>query len=152
MQTEPKAEPNRRNLQRSISIAPDVNAMLERIGNASEYISASVRQRWQRWSRALGELRQAGWENNEILAACEALNGSVHFEQLAVWAPRVARELVDWHKTEQAAKWKLARAHEERIEKLGENAMLATALVVVVAEFWSGNDALLISLGQKRGA
>lgn len=47
-----------------------------RCHNTSHYFSELLTRNWAHWRRALFAAQASGWGNDDILAACKALNGS----------------------------------------------------------------------------
>ena len=128
--------------KRNLTLADDVNALLDRVGNASEYISKVVTQRWREWTEALAMLRAAQWSSGELLAACDVLNG--------YWlvghgrsGQFVAAELQDGQRLNDiCSKWDIApKTWKLRVLQVAERPEIAIALVTLVEEFWTGNEA-----------
>lgn len=85
--------------------------------------------------QALEKLRAQGWTCNEILAACDVLNGCWSFVHNPTWH-RASME----DGPEYAEKWEIDS--ERRLElarQVGESVEIAFALDLVVSEFWAGN-------------
>lgn len=128
--------------RRVMSLPDDVDALLDRVGNASEYISRIVTDRWELWLTALNRLVANGWTSNELLAACEALNG--HW--LTDRADRpvlVAAELREAQQQRRLCeKWNVSpKRWSGRVGLVRASDQMADALVVLAHEFWSGNAA-----------
>lgn len=126
----------------TITVDPDVAALLEKTGNASGYITRAVRERWAAWQDALDTLRACGWRRGEVLSACDALNG-YHLLGPGRAPNAIALELADYARLRglreelgvSPQRWSaLAR-------KVGDDAALALALTTVAQEFWADNDA-----------
>jgi len=124
--------------RKNINLSDATAEQLRRLDNASAYIEKSIDHRWARAVMALDYLRSLGWRSNELLAACDILNGL----WLHVHAP-------EWHGSsmtdgpEYADKWGVPR---DRWQTLADNVSAggATAfcLDLVVSEFWTGNSYL----------
>jgi hypothetical protein len=109
-------------------------------GGASGYIEMVIQQRWEAWTHALRELREAGWSPLELLAACEALNGhilSVRSARSVSAALRDAAELGG-----------LCERHDmkpklwnERVAQVAKSDALAALVATIALEFWAGNKA-----------
>ena len=122
--------------RRNFTLDPDADALLGRVGNASEYLSRTVMRRSRQWTSALDLLRSEGWSSAELLAACEALNGywlagrAAHGGYLAT--------VLDDGLSDAGGRSTIWR---NRFKQLETDAGLATALAILVDEFWSGNAA-----------
>lgn len=57
---------DRRRQKRDFTLSPEALALLERVGNASGYVDALVRQRHEEWSQALVHLLERGWTKPEL--------------------------------------------------------------------------------------
>ncbi len=128
--------PTRGRARRNITLDRDAEALLGRVGNASEYLSRTITRRWRQWTSAVELLRSAGWSGPELLVACEILNGywlagnAAHGAYLAsVLDAGVAKVSL------KGAAWK------SRSAALAKDAGQAAALAIVVDEYWSGNAA-----------
>lgn len=102
----------------------------------SAYLDRLVQDRFQRAQMAVATLHAAEWKSNEILAACDVLNGC----WLHVHAPT-------WHGAsladgpEYAGNWEVSPERwQEMAKQISERQDLAFALDLVVSEFWSGNS------------
>lgn len=138
--------------KRNLTLPDDVNALLERVGNASDYIAKVVQQRWREWTDALATLSAAGWASGELLAACDVLNG--------YWlvghgrsGEFVAAELDDGQRLNDICrKWKISPAKwSERVKQVARQPEIAIALVTIVEEFWAGNEACEAAIRRERG-
>ncbi len=128
--------------RRNLTLDADVDELLGRVGNASDYLSRVIRERWREWTDALATLAARGWTRSEIYAACDALNGT--------WlvgpsrSPQaIALELHD------AARFGALERHGAnadtwgaRVREVAESHEVTHALVAVVTEFWFSNAAL----------
>ena len=128
--------------KRNLTLPADVNALLDQVGNASEYLASVLGQRWQAWTDALATLRGADWSSNEMLAACDVLNG--------YWllghgrsGQFVSVELADAQRLNDiCGKWEIPEARwAERCREVHQDSIVAFALVTLVSEFWTGNEA-----------
>lgn len=123
--------PTRSRARRNVSLDHDAEALLARVGNASEYLSRTITRRWKQWTGAVELLRSAGWTPAQIFVACEILNGywlvgnTAHGAYLA---GILRSEVTGAPKT-----WK------QRVDAIAKDAGQATALAIVVDEYWSGN-------------
>lgn len=129
--------------KRNLSVSDDVDQLLDRVGNASEYVDRVVRARWREWTEALDLLVQSGWVRAEILAACDALNGYWMIGSGKSGA-FIAAELEDAERLNKlCAKWDLAPERwAQCYGEIGRSQPLAHALTIVVEEFWTGNEAI----------
>lgn len=125
--------------KRTISIDPAANALLERVSNASGYISQTVLDRWQTWQSALQYLTAQGWRAPELLAACDVLRGHRALGPYSRSATRIAACMAMGRLTEkhdvQPNRW------QECTTRIRSSEMEALALSDLVSEFWSGNQA-----------
>jgi hypothetical protein len=109
--------------------------LLARLDNASGYLDRIVSNNWTRAQFALENLKSTGWKPNEILAACDVLNGC----WLHVADPK-------WHAASLedgsvfSDKWEIDNDRwREMVIQVSENGGLAFSLDLVVSEFWAGN-------------
>lgn len=129
-------EQTRRRHRRNVILADGAEALLARVGNASDYISRTITRRSMQWTAAIHLLREAGWSGTELTVACEALNG-YWLAGNAVDGAFLATVL-----DEEVASAKLQGAMwRKRSQSLRKDTGLAHALTVVVDEFGSGNAA-----------
>lgn len=122
--------------RRNVRLDHDAEALVRRVGNVSEYLSRTIMRRSKQWTSALELLRVAEWTGPELLVACEALNG-YWLAGGAAHGGYLATVLEDGLSKEDAKskKWRA------RGRSLGKDPGLATALAVLVDEYWSGNAA-----------
>ncbi len=122
--------------KRNISLDPDAEALLGRVGNASEYLSRTIMRRSRQWTSALDLLRSAGWTGTELVVACEALNG-YWLSGNAVHGAYLVEVLEDGLGEAEVKKtsWKI------QLGALADDPGQAAALADLVDEFWSGNAA-----------
>lgn len=126
----------------NLSLDAGTRDLLDRVGNASEYISRTIQDRWQSWQESLHVLREGGWRRPEVFAVCDTLNGVWMFGQYR--SPgSVAMELEDAERLNGiCAKWELdPAAWRARIREVADDWPLTLALLDVVAEFWRDNRA-----------
>lgn len=122
--------------RRNIKLDNDAEALLGRVGNASEYLSRTIMRRSMQWTAALELMRAAGWSSSQLVVGCEALNGywlagkAVHGNYLAdVLAEGLSEAEF------KSTGWRV------RLKTLEADPGQATALAILVDEFWSGNEA-----------
>lgn len=124
--------------RKNLHLSEQAVGLLKKMDNASEYVEHMVMTHMTRAIQALEKLRAAGWQSNEILAACGVLNGSWLHVHDPTWH---GHSMADGQ--EYAGGWEVS---EERwIELAGQvstHVDLAFALDLVVAEFWTGNSYL----------
>lgn len=112
--------------------------LLGRVKNASGYIDQLVSTTWTRTQQALLALQGGGWKPEEILAACDVLNGSWLLVQNPTWN---GASMADG--SEYAEKWGIDGVRwKELSEMVLTRVEIAFALDLVVAEFWAGNNHL----------
>jgi hypothetical protein len=61
--------------RRTFTLEDEAHAVLDRLGNYSDYVNKLVLQHGRDWTEALAMLVEHGWQSAEILAACDALRG-----------------------------------------------------------------------------
>jgi len=61
--------------RRTFTLEDEAHALLDGVGNISEYVGKLILQHGRDWTESLARLRECGWQAEEILAACEALQG-----------------------------------------------------------------------------
>jgi hypothetical protein len=133
-------------IKKQLTLAPDVINLLDRVGNISDYIEHAVRERFQRATQSLSTLQAAGWTPNEILAACDVLNGSWLLVQSPTWH---GASMADG--PEYAEKWDITQDRWlELAKQVSTSEHIAFSIDLVVSEFWAGNAHLenLISRGK----
>lgn len=133
----------------TLTIDPDVRARLERTGNASSYISRTIRERLDAAEASLRVLRIEGWKAGEVRAAADALLG-FDLGRFGSDGRLVAAEL------ERAAgdgkiPPELLTRWRSRIDAVRDNAAVSHALCVVLGELWVGNEAVEDSVERLRG-
>jgi hypothetical protein len=131
--------------RKSMTLARDVQEILTDVAtgpsSASAYVEALVRDAEHDWRTSLNHLREAGWDNAALCAACDVLNG-YHLAydpgRPATWA---AMELQDAQALNGiCAKWDLDPAEwTSKIIQVRGHELLARALLTLVREFWRHN-------------
>lgn len=107
-----------------------------KLDKPSRYFSATINQGWPRAMMALDHLRAQGWQANEILAACDVLNGCWLHVHDPTWH---GHSMADG--PEYAGKWEIDPARWlELARQVSESVSAAFALDLVVSEFWAGNS------------
>jgi hypothetical protein len=128
-------------IRKTFSLEVAAITVLERVGNYSDYVSKLVIQHAADWSEALARLRAAGWQPEEILAACDALGGHglASTGRSGTW---LAQELARREDEEGLFRQREVPAPRRRacLTQLAEDAELAHALATVVREHWLGNE------------
>ena len=61
----------------NITVSVEVHSILSSTGNGSAYVDWVIRERWERWHRALMTLEDAGWTSNELIGVLEVLGRHV---------------------------------------------------------------------------
>jgi hypothetical protein len=123
---------------KNLSLSPTTIGLLAKLGNASGYVESSISMRWPRVIQALEHLRARGWQSNEILAACDVLNGCWMFVHDPTWH---GASMTDGQ--EYAVKWDISEKRWKELARVvSESAGVAFALDLVVSEFWTGNTYL----------
>lgn len=123
---------------KNLSLSASTKQMLDKLDNASRYVEDSVNTHWSRAINALNTLRGSDWTSNEILAACDVLNGCWMTVQDTQWH---AHSMSDG--PEYAAKWDVSPERWAEICKMVKNnGEIAHALDIVVVEFWCQNTEL----------
>lgn len=122
-----------------ITLSPDVINLLEQVGGSrSEYLDIAVRERWRAWQEGLGLLAEVGWSRAEVLACCDVLNGSVITQPqevaLDLQSATTHDELVSRRGLD-ASRWR------QRVTEVSKRQEVAAALLTVVREYWTGNQA-----------
>lgn len=118
--------------------------LLERAGGErgrGDYVQALVADAWRDWTESLDLLtREHSWAPQEILAACDALNGywQLGRRPIGSW---LALELHDDARLNGSVdKWGLDGDHyRARVEDLAGSDEIAYHLAIVTREFWRGN-------------
>ncbi len=131
------AEPRPIRARRNIALDLGAEALLGRVGNASQYLSRTITRRSRQWTSALELLRAAGWSGPELVVACEILNGYWLAGESAdgVYLASALRTGVDRTVSGKSAWWR------KRCQALAAYPGEATALAILVDEFSSGNVA-----------
>jgi|JI10StandDraft_1071094.scaffolds.fasta_scaffold627641_2 hypothetical protein len=129
--------------RRTYSLDPSSATLLEQLGNASEYLSRVVQQRWSAWIDALDLLRVEGWTRPEIFAAIDALNGTWLVGAAARSSQGIAPELLDFAALHGgAAKWEVTDTWSDRVRAVAGSREIADAVVTIACESWAGNTVL----------
>ena len=125
-----------------VSLDPSTAELLGRVGNASRYLDAVVGQRWQDWQWALRTAQDSGWSTAEILATCDALNGTFHEGPMpSTWLQAELADATSLNGLD--AKWAIEpKAWKAKLKTLAGNEQLSHALWTVAREFWAQNDEL----------
>lgn len=119
----------------SIKLTPDADVLdiLREQPNGSRYVTTLVRDAETRWRACLDRLRASGWSADEVLAACDALNGYHLLPDVrpATWAA------VDLAETPLVEKWGLDPDRwQARIGRVRADEIEARCLLEVTAQFW----------------
>lgn len=123
---------------KNLHLSNAVIGQLSQLDNASKYIEQSISMRWPRVIQALDHLRAVGWGSNEILAACDVLNGCWLHVHNPMWHGASMEDGPEY-----ADKWKIPRERwAELVTQVQARVELAFALDLVVSEFWTGNSYL----------
>jgi len=135
--------------RRTISLSPESNQILDRLGNHSSYIDKVVQQHARDWTEALALLRSKQWLNEEVVAACDALTGYA----LATWSRGgefLARELErQQERTRVFTLHEVVTARRARLfRQLREDPGVPWALATVCREYHLPNDDLRHALGK----
>lgn len=110
-------------------------------GSVSEYFEKVITQRWQQWTAALNQLRELGWRDNEILAACHMLNGQ---QTVPLRSPTATANVL---KGTDALLQRFGLTSKRWAERLkGLDWPTVHALTVFASEYWTGNAACVSSL------
>lgn len=128
--------------RRLVSLDPATDALLASTGNASAYVRALVADAWSEWTEALAELRAAGWDRPDLLAACDALNGHALLGGCDVgwlWAELDDAERLNGTATRHGVAPAVWAARVEQVQTCEE---ISRPLWTVAREFWRGNAAL----------
>lgn len=121
--------------RKNFILSESTMGLLSRVDNMSGYLDRLIQDRFQRAQMAVMHLHSVGWKSNEILAACDVLNGSWLLIQAPTWH---GASLSDG--PEYAGNWEISPDRwMEMAKQISERQDLAFALDLVVSEFWSGN-------------
>lgn len=124
-------------------------ALLEEVGNGSDYIEKLIGRHHSEWTGALFHIRSLGWRDQEILGVVDLSNG--YHPPGAQLAPGMARVMAE----DAEGRGVLARrgidcdrwhTHAAEVRARPE---LAQALWILGQEYWFGNMALRQELGRK---
>lgn len=127
--------------RRTFTLDAETFALLQRVGNYSDYANKLFLQHARQWTAGLAVLRDRGWRSEELLAACDALAGYSQSVASAGGA-FVSDELERSEKTHrQFAQRKVSSQRRTRcFEQVRTDPLLAAALLLVVREFWLENE------------
>ncbi len=133
-----------KNVNKNLSLPPDVVRILEGQANASAYAADAVRQRYEAHRQAQMRVKMAGWQRPELLLLCDLMNGTLLVEEIP-HATQIVLEMQDAAELEPAllSKWGV---DVERWASLAAGVSasepLARSLHVCTREFWQGGDRL----------
>lgn len=135
--------------RRTITLGPEANQILSRLGNHSAYLDSLVRQHAREWTEALALLRAKQWQPVEISAACQALVGYA----LTAWSRDgdfIAAELERAQERDQVfSTHEVVAARRARLfRQLREDPTTAWALASLAREFHLPNEDLRSALEQ----
>jgi hypothetical protein len=140
--------------RRNLSLDADVEAILDDISRgqstASSYLEDLVRDAERDWRTALSHLRAAGWQDPELRAACDVLNGYLLGYEPGQPASWIGLELADAERLNATASVKHDIAPTRWTEVVGRvhvSEAEARCLLLVVREFWRMNPRLDRALG-----
>jgi hypothetical protein len=129
-----------------IRLEADVAEALSHVEDPRAYVQDLVRHRRRQWQAAYLLLTTSGWTPQELLAACDALNGHSLLEDLGGWpgGAGVPLELHDAQRLRDlCGKWGIdpARwaAHVERLAQAPEE---REAVALLARELWAGSGEL----------
>lgn len=127
-------------VRKTFTLESAAGAVLERVGNYSDYVSKLVLQHAADWTESLALLRRAGWQPAEILAACDALCGH-GLSNAGRSGPWIAAELA--RRDDESGVFRerhvLAARRRACLQQLTEDPELAHGLATVVREYGLGN-------------
>lgn len=135
--------------RKNFRFAEDVAALLDEVGNASEYLARLTRNAERRWRDAHSTLRATGWTDAEIVAACAALNGTILHRYHGALSQSLPLELHDFARLGGLASHPDVSADQwgTRVEQVASNEGVARAVADLAEEFWAGNERLSATLG-----
>jgi hypothetical protein len=127
--------------RRTFTLDPEAFALLQRVGNYSEYANKLFLQHARQWSEGLAILRDRGWRADEILAACDALAG-YSLSISSTGGTFVAEELerIEQTRREFALREISSQRRARCFDQVRTDPLVAQALVLVVREFWLENE------------
>jgi hypothetical protein len=129
--------------RRNITLTASADALLDNVGNASAYLTRLIEQHHRMWQEALRYLLATGWNHEDVVAACAAMNG--HY---ITWAfdirGEVALSLDDAARLDGILKNSGANADTwaERVASVQRDVATARSVLALTEEFWAGNAAL----------
>lgn len=126
----------------SIRVDDDVANILERVGgNRSAYLAGLVRDACSDWQQAHDTLRVRDVSSAQILAVCDALNGTwLRIGVPGGVASSVALAIADAAEcTDVLDKWDLDAGEWRALAELALSEDVGLALWVLAREFWRGN-------------
>lgn len=129
----------KRDVRMTLSISPEVEALLTQTGHPSAYVEAVIESHWEEWSGAMTEL--TSWTRGELHAACDALNGHwlLAGSEATVWAELADAEKLNGTATRHGVG---VRRWSGRVALVRDTPVVARAICTVVREWWIGNAAL----------
>ncbi len=141
----------------NLLLTPEAKGILERVGNQSEYASQIIVERSTAWQSALallqgplehkGKRLPDGWHSQEIIAACDGLNG-LYIPPTSGSLRNKLAPVLQANEERLKERWGLNPGHwYKAFTLLGKMEEIARALWIVVREYWTGNEELERRLG-----
>ena len=127
--------------RRTFTLDHETFALLQRVGNYSDYANKLFLQHARLWTEGLAVLCERGWRSEEILAACDALAGysqAVAADGGGFLSDELER-LEQTHK-EFAKRQVSAQRRARCFDQIRTDPLLAAALLCVVREYWLENE------------
>lgn len=127
--------------RRTFTLDPETFALLQRVGNYSEYANKVFLQHARQWTEGLAVLRERGWRSDEVLAACDALAGYSSLlmsERCAFVSAELER--IEGVRKEFALRQVSSQRRTRCFDQVRNDPIVASALLFVVHEFWLENE------------
>ncbi len=127
--------------RRTFTLDAETFALLQRVGNYSDYANKVFLLHARQWTEGLAVLRERGWRSEEILAACDALAGyslSITSAGGAFLADELER--VEQTRKEFALRQISSQRRARCFEQVRSDPLVASALWLVIREFWLENE------------
>lgn len=127
--------------RRTFTIDHETLALLQRVGNYSDYANKLILHQARMWTEGLALLCERGWRSEEILAACDALAG--YSQSIASAGGTFVSDELE-RKEQLHRDFALRQVSSPRrskcFEQVRADPIVAVALMAVVREYWLENE------------
>ena len=134
----------------TLNMDPGIVDLLHRAAGdrgIGDYLSLLIADSWRDWQESLDHLTSSGWSTEELLAACDALNGKLIVARRDL-GPQLAATMEDAAIIDGIAKkYNVGDTWRDRCAQVRSDNTIARALLTVAQEFWRSNRLVARALG-----